>query len=98
MTLTLIPNIDREIGMSEEIRGGLFDVGKNISRVGTDGEKGTGFGMPMVKKFVMAYGGTIEVQSTSDTTSPSRGTVVLIVLKDAQPSAIGPSQTLPEKG
>lgn len=78
---------DHGIGMSEEIRQGLFDLGKNISRAGTDGEKGTGFGMPMVKKFVTAYGGTIEVQSSVNANAPSCGTMVLIVLKDAQREA-----------
>lgn len=78
--------IDNGIGMSEDIRRSLFDLGKNISRVGTEGERGTGFGMPMVKKFVTAYGGTIEVQSTTDPHAPRRGTMVLIILKDVRPT------------
>ena len=77
--------IDHGVGMSEEIRQSLFDLGKNISRAGTDGEMGTGFGMPMVKKFVTAYGGTIEVQSVDDDAAPTRGTAVLVILPHAKP-------------
>ncbi|NQU41541.1 MAG: HAMP domain-containing histidine kinase [Lentisphaerae bacterium] len=77
---------DHGIGMSESIRRSLFDIGKNISRVGTEGETGTGFGMPMVKKFVTAYGGTLEVQSVDDVEGPARGTVVLVILPLFEPS------------
>ena len=61
---------DYGMGMPEEIRDNLFDISKNISRNGTDGEKGTGFGMPTVKKFMELYGGSLEVSSLDEKSSP----------------------------
>ncbi|MEH0022497.1 MAG: hybrid sensor histidine kinase/response regulator [Desulfobacter sp.] len=55
--------VDQGMGMPEDIRQNLFDLKKSVSRSGTEGELGTGFGMPLVKKFVEAYGGTIEILS-----------------------------------
>lgn len=54
---------DFGIGIPEEMLAGLFDVKKNNSRKGTEGESGTGFGMSLIRKFMKAYGGSIEVQS-----------------------------------
>jgi two-component system sensor histidine kinase/response regulator len=53
---------DNGIGIPDDIMPVLFDkmVGQ---RSGTDGEKGTGLGMPLVKRFVELHGGTIEVSS-----------------------------------
>ncbi|MBF9014674.1 MULTISPECIES: hybrid sensor histidine kinase/response regulator [unclassified Oceanispirochaeta] len=61
---------DYGMGMPEEIRENMFDISKNISRNGTDGEKGTGFGMPTVKKFMELYGGSLEVSSLDEKSSP----------------------------
>lgn len=57
---------DKGVGMSEKLLSGLFDVRKTTSRRGTNGEQGTGFGMPLVQKFVQAYGGEISVKSRSE--------------------------------
>ena len=54
---------DRGLGMPADVRETLFDVGKSHSRTGTAGERGTGFGMPLMAKFVRMYGGRIEVVS-----------------------------------
>ena len=54
---------DFGIGMSEKMVKNIFSIAKNNSRPGTTGEKGTGFGMPIIKKFVNAYGGDVEVIS-----------------------------------
>lgn len=54
---------DFGIGIPERIRKNLFNMGYKTSRNGTEGESGTGFGMPLVKKFMEAYGGGIEVRS-----------------------------------
>ena len=54
---------DSGIGMQKELLDNLFDVSKATSRIGTSGEKGTGFGMPLVKKFMEKYGGVIHVSS-----------------------------------
>ena len=52
---------DHGIGMPDAVLTHLFDVGKSHSRVGTAGEKGTGFGMPLMHRFVTQFGGRIEV-------------------------------------
>lgn len=72
---------DNGIGMPESILNDLFDVSKKTSRQGTSGETGTGFGMPLVKKFIKTYGGQIVVNSTqqSDTT-PDHGTEIILTL------------------
>jgi nitrogen-specific signal transduction histidine kinase len=51
------------MGMPAEIVQHLFDVSKGHSRKGTGGEKGTGFGMPLMNKFVRQFGGSVEVIS-----------------------------------
>jgi signal transduction histidine kinase len=55
--------IDRGIGIPGETLGRLFDLTSATSRPGTEGEEGTGFGMPLVKSFIENYGGKIEVES-----------------------------------
>ncbi len=73
---------DHGIGIPEGLLNNLFDVRKTTSRRGTQGETGTGFGMPLVKKFVDAYGGTINVRSRSDKTDlTNHGTEVYLVLE-----------------
>ncbi len=64
---------DHGIGIPKEMLETLFDVNKSISRKGTDGEEGTGFGMPLVKKFMAAYGGEIDIKSKEN-----EGTTVLL--------------------
>ncbi len=73
---------DNGIGIPPRILDNIFDVTKTTSRQGTSGEQGTGFGMPLVKKFVTAYGGKIEVKSKCQKESPDdHGTEVSIYLK-----------------
>jgi two-component system, sensor histidine kinase and response regulator len=72
---------DSGIGMSPKLLQSIFELGVTTSREGTSGENGTGFGMPLIKKFVTAYGGTIEVSSTEKTkAAETHGTQVRLVL------------------
>jgi signal transduction histidine kinase len=74
--------IDTGVGMSEEIAQAIFDPTRQTTRPGTAGEKGTGFGMPIVKSFVEKYGGRIQVESTSAEINPSEhGTTFHLYLK-----------------
>lgn len=52
---------DHGIGMPQSIVEKLFDVGRSHSRRGTAGERGTGFGMPLMWRFVRQFGGSVEV-------------------------------------
>lgn len=56
---------DYGIGIPEELLSNLFSETEQTSRLGTDGELGTGFGMPLVKKFMISYGGQIKVNSST---------------------------------
>jgi two-component system sensor histidine kinase/response regulator len=54
---------DQGEGMPPEVVATLFDVTRSISRAGTAGERGTGFGMPLMQRFVTRFGGTVDVTS-----------------------------------
>lgn len=73
--------IDHGIGMPKEILRDIFKIDVATSRTGTDGEIGTGFGMPLVKKFIEEFGGTIEIKSIEQNKENSNhGTQVIISL------------------
>jgi signal transduction histidine kinase len=70
---------DFGVGIPEDILPHLFSETVETSRSGTDGETGTGFGMPLVKKFIEAYGGSIAV--VSSTGGNDRGTTTILTFK-----------------
>lgn len=72
---------DEGVGIPDDVRPHLFDAGKHTSRPGTQGEAGTGFGLPLVKQMVEHYGGTITVE-TSDQ-PPNTGTTFTVSLRRA---------------
>lgn len=73
---------DNGIGIPTGLICNIFDLTKKTTRGGTNGETGTGFGMPLVKKFVEMYGGTIEVISTDQkSNADNHGTEVRITFK-----------------
>ena len=73
---------DKGIGIPETIFPKLFDPHEATSRVGTGGEKGTGFGMPILKRCVESFGGTVEIESRDIKTNPdNHGTIVSITVK-----------------
>ncbi|MDH5580353.1 MAG: HAMP domain-containing histidine kinase [Bdellovibrionales bacterium] len=72
---------DYGVGMSEKILANLFSVSEATSRQGTEGEIGTGFGMPIVKKFIESFDGDIVIESWEEKNHPnSPGTLVSIRL------------------
>lgn len=54
---------DHGMGMSQAVCQNLFRLDKNVSNVGTAGEKGTGLGLLICKDFVEAHKGKIWVES-----------------------------------
>jgi signal transduction histidine kinase len=72
---------DQGIGMDAATLASLFDPSVKQSRPGTQGERGIGFGMPLAKAYVDAYGGLIEVQSScQDPHQKNSGTTLRITL------------------
>ena len=71
---------DRGIGMSEELKNKVFSPHEATSRRGTEGEAGTGFGMPIVKSMVEIFGGDVSVTSYSHEKSSEHGTTFTIKL------------------
>lgn len=54
--------IDEGSGISDSLLPHLFDIRKGVSLKGTEGEKGSGFGLPLVKKFMDAYGAEVNAE------------------------------------
>lgn len=57
---------DQGIGIPKETLPDLFSMNKKTSRPGTEGESGTGFGMPLVYATMKAFGGHVEVESATE--------------------------------
>lgn len=75
---------DHGIGMNAGTLSKLFDPAAKQSRQGTRGERGIGFGMPLAKAYVDAYGGLIEVISLpTEQDAAKAGTTVRIILDAA---------------
>jgi signal transduction histidine kinase len=66
--------------MSKSTQEKLFEFETNSSRRGTDGEVGTGFGMPILSKIVHAYGGKIKITSEEQAESKPGYTDVQLTL------------------
>lgn len=56
---------DYGIGMSDELLRDIFNPKVSTSREGTEGERGTGLGMPILKMFMDKFGGEVDVSSTT---------------------------------
>ena len=54
---------DTGIGMSDGMLKGLFKLDESQSRLGTDGEKGTGLGLLVCREFIQLMDGAMEVSS-----------------------------------
>lgn len=76
----IIEIADQGIGMSLSLQESLFDINKKTSRLGTEGETGTGFGMHIMKSFIELYRGKVEIEST-DKTQGKPGTIIRLFLQ-----------------
>lgn len=54
---------DEGIGIPEDVKPKLFDIGEKISLQGTENEKGSGLGLIICKEFVEKHGGKIWFES-----------------------------------
>lgn len=69
---------DQGVGMPEHVLKQIFDPASPTSHPGTQGERGTGYGMPLVKVCVEKLGGDIAVVSSQEV--GASGTTVTIRL------------------
>lgn len=75
---------DYGIGIPHNLAKVLFDPLAQTSRIGTAGEKGTGFGLPITKNCVDLLGGRLQLHSRSrDEHKQDHGTRVVLVLRRA---------------
>lgn len=75
---------DHGVGIPESMVQDLFKSHVKTSRAGTNKEKGTGFGLPLVKSYVEKYGGEIRVESTTKEINPTNhGTTFILSLNKA---------------
>ena len=73
---------DHGMGMEKSILDVIFDSDKRTSRLGTLGEEGTGFGMPLMKSYVELFGGVIHINSTTfEEGVDNSGTTISLRLK-----------------
>lgn len=72
---------DHGMGMPQDVMNTIFDGRKSVSRQGTSGEQGTGFGVPLVYKFVKSFNGQIEVESLcEDQGGKQRGSTFTVLM------------------
>jgi signal transduction histidine kinase len=69
--MTVLTVKDRGIGIPKEILEKLFAFDEETSRTGTSGEKGTGFGMPLMKSYLDMMNCSLEVISKTQEEFPS---------------------------
>ncbi|MCR9206248.1 MAG: HAMP domain-containing histidine kinase, partial [Halobacteriovoraceae bacterium] len=87
---------DNGIGMDSSLLSVIFESDKRTSRIGTGGEKGTGFGMPLIKSYVELFGGVVSIESTPDKEGVSiHGTTITLRLKTCW-NVNGKCRELPE--
>lgn len=90
ITVESLPNFTRSsikdsgVGIPEELISRIFNTSSSTSRQGTHGEKGTGFGMPIVKSYIDKFNGKIEIQSIQQQNDNAQhGTTITITLPNA---------------
>ncbi|MCB0356847.1 MAG: ATP-binding protein, partial [Bdellovibrionales bacterium] len=71
---------DQGMGIPEHIKSTLFEWNKKSQRKGTQGELGTGFGLPIVKEILELHSAYIDVNSPTDVES-GQGTEITVVFK-----------------
>ncbi len=87
---------DEGIGIPQAHIQNIFNAGRTNSRAGTNGEKGSGFGLPLAKKYMEAYNGSISIKSRSKEEFPGRsGTTITLELKKAQRAPVSSAMLRP---
>jgi signal transduction histidine kinase len=80
---------DTGIGMGPDLISKIFMKNVKTTRAGTMNEKGTGFGMPITKRYMELFGGTIRITSKTHENAPAAaGTTIHLDFAAADMSAI----------
>jgi two-component system sensor histidine kinase/response regulator len=66
---------DSGVGIPDKVLPNLFRLDEKHSTLGTNEERGTGLGLPLVKDYVQQNGGRIEVKS-----AVGKGTVFRVIV------------------
>lgn len=74
---------DTGVGMSDSFRSKIFRYEEKTTTAGTNGEKGSGFGLPLSAEIMLAHGGSLRAES-----KPGEGTVFYAELPDRKPLAL----------
>jgi PAS domain S-box-containing protein len=74
---TIIGIIDTGVGMPKEKADNLFNFANMQSELGTEGEKGNGFGLQIAKEYITIHGGKTHVKSKLE-----EGTTIFFTLPD----------------
>lgn len=76
---------DQGVGIEKEKIKKLFDWTERTTTIGTNGEKGTGLGLPLANMFVTKFDGVLEIESFPSSKYPKnqQGTLVKIILPAA---------------
>jgi signal transduction histidine kinase len=76
---------DFGLGIPNEKINNIFKIDHATSTVGTSGEKGTGYGMPLVHVFTEKLGGSIDIRSRHvDEFPENHGTIMIVELPKAK--------------
>jgi signal transduction histidine kinase len=72
---------DQGMGIPKDLIPHIFDDSRSTSRPGTEGETGTGFGLPLARHVAEAFGGRLHVTSRGgDDTPGATGTTFILML------------------
>jgi len=58
--------VDTGIGVTNEIKDKLFNKHEKTSTLGTEGETGTGFGLPLAQELIQAHSSKIFIENNAD--------------------------------
>lgn len=82
---------DQGMGIPKDLLPHIFDDFRSTSRPGTEGETGTGFGLPLARHVAEAFGGSLHVTSRqSDDSRGASGTSFTLLLPVASEQLIYP--------
>ena len=71
---------DHGIGMTKEFRDSLFSNSYHESTKGTSQERGSGFGLGIIKFYIDKFNGKLDISSVHESESEDHGTCIKITL------------------